>query len=239
MILLHVQDVCKAFGGLKALHNVSLKVMSGQIVGVIGPNGAGKTTLFGCISGFHHCDSGTVTLAGSRTETLPPHSICRLGMGRTFQIVRPFEGMTVLENVMVGAMVRYSSPAKARDKAGEVLKRLGISHLGAREADGLSVADLRAMEVARALATEPKLLLLDEMLAGLTPVEAAQMHERFLRLRDEGLGLLVIEHSVPTVTALCDQVVVLNFGEVLAVGTASEVLADARVQESYLGNKHA
>lgn len=239
MMLLNVQGVSKAFGGLKALHNVSLQVAAGQIVGVIGPNGAGKTTLFGCISGFHRCDSGTVTLAGVRTETLPPHSICRLGMGRTFQIVRPFEGMTVLENVMVGAMVRYPGTAKARDKASEVLHRVGISHLGDRDADGLSVADLRAMEVARALATEPKLLLLDEMLAGLTPVEAAQMHERFMRLRDEGLGLLVIEHSVPTVTALCDQVVVLNFGEVLAVGTASEVLADALVQEAYLGNKHA
>ncbi|RYX90303.1 MAG: ABC transporter ATP-binding protein [Comamonadaceae bacterium] len=239
MMLLEATGVSKAFGGLQALKGVDLQVRRGEIVGVIGPNGAGKTTLFGCLSGFHRSDAGQVTLCGERIDRSQPHDICRLGMARTFQLVRPFQGMTVLENVMVAAMVRHPATAVARDKAAHVLERTGIVHLAGRDASGLSLADLRAMEVARALATEPQLLLLDEMLAGLTPVEAEQMHERFLSLRDDGLGLLVIEHSVPTVTRLCDQVVVLDFGQVIASGTSAHVLANARVQEAYLGKRPA
>lgn len=235
MNLLELHGVSKSFGGLRALKLVSFNVDARQIVGVIGPNGAGKTTLFGCISGFHRCTSGTVLLKGRQIQTLSPHEICAAGVGRTFQLVRPFEGLSVIENVMVGAMLRHKKASDARAKAAAILKKLDMMHLADRRADGLGVADLRAMEVARALSTEPALLLLDEMLAGLTSVESDRMHSRFKLLRDEGLGLLVIEHSVPTMRALCDKVVVLNFGELLAAGTSTEVLANPQVQEAYLG----
>jgi branched-chain amino acid transport system ATP-binding protein len=235
MNLLEVDAVDKAFGGLRALRGVSLTVREGQIVGVLGPNGAGKTTLFGCVSGFHRPDRGAIRVRGHRVDGLPAHRICQSGVGRTFQIVRPFQGMQVIENVMVGAMLRRPDPRQARRAAEAVLERLGLAHLASRAATSLGVADLRAMEVARALATEPSLLLLDEMLAGLTAVEAQTMHDRFVKLRDEGLGLLVIEHSVPTMRALCEHVLVLNFGEPLAVGTPDEVLANPRVQEAWLG----
>ncbi|MEO8297791.1 MAG: ABC transporter ATP-binding protein [Burkholderiales bacterium] len=237
-VLLEAQGLSKAFGGLKALEGVSLAVTQGQILGVIGPNGAGKTTLFSCLSGFHRADAGSITLEGRRIESMPPHRICGFGLARTFQLARPFQGMSVLENVMVAGMSRYPKVDDAREKAHAVLDRVGIVHLTSRDASGLSLADLRAMEVARALATEPKVLLLDEMLAGLTPVEADRMHERFLQLKADGLGLVVIEHSVPSVTRLCDQVVVLNFGEVLATGTAAEVLNNPDVQEAYLGKRN-
>jgi len=235
--LLEVCGVSKAFGGLKALQNVSLSVRPSQILGVIGPNGAGKTTLFNCLSGFHRADAGRIVMEGQNIASMAPHRICELGLARTFQLVRPFQGMSVLENVMVAAMVRHPKLADARERACLVLERIGIKHLADRDASGLSLADLRAMEVARALATQPKLLLLDEMLAGLTPVEADRMHERCLQLRTEGLGLIVIEHSVPTVTRLCDQIVVLNFGEVLATGSSAEVLSNPEVQEAYLGKR--
>lgn len=238
MSLLCVTGVSKAFGGLRALTNVSFKVERGQILGVIGPNGAGKTTLFGCLSGFHQADTGRIELAGHRIDGLRPHRICALGLARTFQLVRPFQGMSVIENVMVAAMMRHRAVADARRMAAESLERVGIAHLADRDSSSVGLSDLRAMEIARALATDPALLLLDEMLAGLTPVEADAMHHRILALRDEGLGVIVIEHSVPTVTRLCDQVLVLNFGEPLATGTAAEVLADERVREAYLGKHH-
>ena len=235
MTLLSVTGLSKRFGGLQALGEVSLAVEPGRITGVIGPNGAGKTTLFGCISGLHRPDAGTINLDGARIDGQPPHRVCALGVARTFQLVRPFEGLSVLDNVTVGALLRHPRPAVARAAAHAVLERLGLQALAARAADSLGVADLRAMEVARALATEPRLLLLDEVLAGLTAVEAVALHERLLRLREQGLALLVIEHSVPTVTALCEQVVVLDFGRVIAQGSPAEVLADARVQQAYLG----
>jgi ABC-type branched-subunit amino acid transport system ATPase component len=237
-MLLSAKNLSKSFGGLHALRDVSLTVDKGEIVGVIGPNGAGKTTLFGCLSGFHMPDSGTVYLAGTQVDKLAAHQICKLGLARTFQLVRPFQGLTVLENVMVGAMVHFKSVTPARLYAREVIELLGIEHLTDRNASELGLADLRAMEVARGLATKPVVLLLDEMLAGLTSVEAEKMHERFFRLRDAGLGLLMIEHSVPSVTRLCDKVVVLNFGEVLTQGTADEVLSNRQVQDAYLGTIH-
>jgi branched-chain amino acid transport system ATP-binding protein len=238
MTLLSVTGLGKHFGGLRALSDVSLSVAAGRITGVIGPNGAGKTTLFACISGLHHPDAGSIHFNGQRIDGLPPHRVCGLGVARTFQLVRPFEGLSVLDNVTVGALLRHRRADAARASAHAVLEQLGLTHLADRAADGLGVADLRAMEVARALATEPRLLLLDEMLAGLTAVEAGAMHERFVQLRERGLGLLLIEHSVPTVTALCDQVTVLDFGRVIAQGSPAEVLADAQVQQAYLGKAH-
>ncbi len=234
--LLDIDGVGKSFGGLTALRDVRFQVPQGAIMGIIGPNGAGKTTLFNCISGLMKPDTGCVRFGGREIQGLRPHRICRLGLARTFQIVRPFRGMSVLENVKVAAFARHDRGPAAEAHARAVLADLGMAHMADTDAGILGVADLRRLEIARALATDPQVLLLDEMLAGLTATEAAALCDQIRALRDRGLTILLVEHSVPVVQALCDRAVVLNFGEVLTQGRTAEVLADERVQEAYLGS---
>ncbi len=218
---LSVRGLTKSFGGLTALGNVSFELDERSIFGIIGPNGAGSIV-------FH----------GAEIAGHAPAAVCRHGIARTFQIVRPFHGMTVLENVMVGAFFHHRARAAARRAAEAVLERMGMQALAARDASSLGVADLRALEVARCLATEPKLLLLDEMLAGLTRPEAERMGRKIQDLRDGGMTIMLVEHSVPAIAALCDRVLVLNFGEVLAQGPTAQVLRDPAVEAAYLGKAH-
>ncbi|GFE89625.1 ABC transporter ATP-binding protein [Steroidobacter agaridevorans] len=234
--LLEVQRVSKSFGGLHALSDVSFEVGAGEIFAVIGPNGAGKTTLFNCLAGAATLTSGAIRLGGQRIDGRPPHEICRRGLARTFQLVKPFRGMTVLENVKVAAFSRYPSTKQATAAARAVLDRIGMAGLAEHDAETLNVAQLRQLEIARALATEPQLLLLDEMLAGLTPTESTAMCERIRQLPRAGIAVIVVEHSIPVVTSLCARAVVLCFGKVLTQGSTCEVIANPRVQEAYLGN---
>ena len=237
--LLEVRGVGKTFGGLRALNDVSFTVGKGEIFAIIGPNGAGKTTLFNCIAGALRPTSGEIRFDGARIDGRPPHEICDAGLVRTFQIVKPFRGMTVLENVQVAAFSRHPSTREAERAARRLVERLDMEDLAEVDADELNVAQMRRLEIARALATEPKLLLLDEMLAGLTATETAAMCDRIRRLPGEGVTVIVVEHSIPVVRSLCGRAVVITFGELLTEGAVDEVVRDPRVQEAYLGKADA
>ncbi len=233
--LLEVCGVGRLFGGLRALHDVSFSAREGEITGVIGPNGAGKTTLFNCVAGTLRPSYGTINFKGRSIVGHTPEANCRAGLARTFQVVRPFMGMSVLDNVKVGALSRVSTVREAEEVAREVLERLGMDQLADRDASTLGVAAMRRLEIARALATRPRLLLLDEMLAGLTATETSDLCDQLAVLPHEGVTIVLIEHSVPVVTRLCQQVVVLQFGEVICSGSGKDVLANERVREAYLG----
>ena len=233
--LLRLSGVSKRFGGLQALSDVSFAVATGEILAIIGPNGAGKTTLFNCIAGATAPTSGEILLDGHRIDGLRPHQLCERGLARTFQIVKPFRGMTVLENVKVAALSQHRSAAAAEAAASAMLEQLGMLGVAAVDAEELTVAELRRLEIARALATRPRLLLLDEMLAGLTVAEAAEMCDRIRRLPEDGIAVVVVEHSVPIVSRLCSRAVVLDFGRVLMEGPTADVIADPRTQAAYLG----
>ncbi|MBI3969228.1 MAG: ABC transporter ATP-binding protein [Chloroflexi bacterium] len=235
MPLLETDRVCRYFGGLKAVHEISLKVEPGEILGIIGPNGAGKTTLFNVLSGYYRPTSGTVSYEGRRISGLKPHQICKLGVARTFQLVKPFPKLTVLDNVVVGALNRTSSDRVAEAAAADVLELTGLSAKRNSLGSSLPIADRKRLEVARALATQPRLLLLDEVMAGLTATEIAEAVELVRRVRESGITIVLIEHVMAAVMALSDRIVVMHHGELIAQGSSSEVARNPAVIEAYLG----
>ena len=235
MNVLTVENISKSFRGLKAVSNASFEIPEGTINALIGPNGAGKTTIFNIIAGIFPPDSGSISFGGRPVHGLRPHEICAAGIGRTFQIVKPFAGLTVLENVMVGGFLRESTTEGARAVAMQVLERLQLAPKRDLPASALTLPDRKRLEVARALATRPTLLLLDEVMAGLRPTECDQMVEVFRGLNREGLTILLIEHVMRAVMALARHVGVLHHGEVIARGTPQEIVRNPAVLESYLG----
>ncbi|WP_341703183.1 ABC transporter ATP-binding protein [Ferrovibrio sp.] len=235
--LLAVEGISKSFRGLRAVSAASLSVPEGGIVSLIGPNGAGKTTCFNMIAGVFRPDEGSITFAGRRIDGLRPDLICRAGIGRTFQIVKPFKELSALDNVIVGALRAEADVRRARKKAEAVLDRLGMLDKRDQPAAQLTLPERKRLEVARALATEPKLLLLDEVMAGLRPTETDQMVAVFRDLNRQGVTILLIEHVMRAVMALSQQVVVLHYGEVIAAGAPEQVVRDPAVLECYLGEE--
>jgi branched-chain amino acid transport system ATP-binding protein len=234
--LLEVTNVSKNFSGLRAVADVSFSVPEGAVFAVIGPNGAGKTTLFNLIAGVMRPDTGTIAFQGARIDGHAPDEVCRRGIGRTFQIVRPFPGLSVEDNVAVGALLHHPDPPAAMRRAHEILWRLDLFEKRSRLAGALTLPDRKRLEVARALATEPKLLLLDEVMAGLRPTETDHMVGILRRLsQDGGLTILLIEHVMRAVMSVASRVLVLHHGAAIAEGTPEAVVRDPAVVESYLG----
>jgi branched-chain amino acid transport system ATP-binding protein len=234
--VLEVRGLSKRFGGLQAVKSVDLTVAEGSITALIGPNGAGKTTCFAMIAGFVRPDAGTVRFAGTDITAAPPEAIAREGVVRTFQITQPFAGLTVAENIRVGAFLRISDPAAATAHAREIGTRLGLGPYLDRPAASLTVSARKRLEVARALATSPRLLLLDEVMAGLTPTEVNELVEVIHSVRQSGVTILMIEHVMQAVAALAERSYVLAEGALIASGTPREIASDPRVVEAYLGH---
>ena len=238
--LLEVTAISKHFRGLKAVSEISFSIEAGHIVALIGPNGAGKTTTFNMIAGVYAPDEGEIRFAGRPIQGLRPDEICVAGIGRTFQLVKPFAGLSVLDNVVIGALRRSPRIADARRKAERILERLGIAGKRDLQASSLTLPDRKRLEVARALATEPRLLLLDEVMAGLRPTETDRMVEVFRELnRESGLTILLIEHVMRAVMALSREIHVLHHGELIASGAPDEVVRNPAVLECYLGEDAA
>jgi branched-chain amino acid transport system ATP-binding protein len=234
--MLEVEGLSKSFRGLRAVHDASFAVAEGSIVGLIGPNGAGKTTCFNMIAGVMRPDAGRVSFAGTRIDGWRPDRVCAAGIGRTFQMVKPFAGLTVIDNVVVGALLREKDVSAAKKRAAEIMEKLGLGSRRDQLASSLTLPDRKRLEVARALATRPRLLLLDEVMAGLRPTECDQIVTVFRELnRAEGLTILLIEHVMRAVMALAQGIVVLHHGEVIARGAPEAVVRDPAVLESYLG----
>jgi branched-chain amino acid transport system ATP-binding protein len=234
--ILEVRGVSKRFGGLVAVSDVSFSIAEGEILGLIGPNGAGKTTLFNVVNGVYKADQGTITFAGKDITHCSPDQVVHLGLARTHQIVKPLNDLTVLDNVTVGACFgrEYLDMAAARKVASEVLRQVGLERTDMM-ARSLTIAGKKRLEIARALAAKPTLLLLDEVLAGLNPTEVAMMIELVRKIRDSGISVLMIEHLMQAIMSLSDRIVVLNLGRKLAEGRPDEVVHNSDVVECYLG----
>ena len=238
MRILEGERVTKYFGGLAAISNVDFHIDQGDIVGLIGPNGAGKTTLFNLISGALVLNSGVIKFKGQRISGLKPHQICRTGVARTFQSVRVFANISVLGNVLLGSLFGTSTGMSSTDvnrEATELLEFVGLPARRAIPAKNLTLANQKRLEVARALATKPELLLLDELIAGLNPTETAQAMELVSRIRDRGITILMIEHVMKAIMSICNQVIVLHHGEKIAEGTPQKIATSKTVVEVYLG----
>ena len=239
MPILEINHVSKFFGGLAAVSDVSFSVEAGSIMGLIGPNGAGMTTLFNCITGYYPPSRGEVFFHGRRMNGLDPDKVCMLGMVRTWQKVRPLARLSVVDNVMVGALAHTSSLRTARALAMDQLRVVGLDHRADFTAGGLPIGERKKLEVARALATRPKLLLLDEVMGGLNPAESAEIIQLILDIKQQGLTQMVIEHDMKAIMRISDRIVVLTSGEKLMEGTPQEVVTNPDVITAYLGESHA
>ena len=238
MSLLQTRGLSKRFGGVHAVAGLDLTVAEGEVLGLIGPNGAGKTTVFNLLSGFLVPDAGEIRFRGRSLRGVPPHSICRLGLARTFQIVRPFPRLSVLDNVVVGALARHPAAPDARARARAVVERVGLGAKAEHPAAGLTLSERKRLELARALATEPALLLLDEVMAGLNPTEIGAIVALVREIHRGGVSILLIEHNMRAVMALSHRIVVLNFGEMVAEGPPAAIASHPRVVEAYLGEEY-
>jgi branched-chain amino acid transport system ATP-binding protein len=237
MHFFETQRLTKAFGGLIAVNDVSFQVEEGEIYGLIGPNGSGKTTVFNVITAVYPITSGKILFRGKELNGLPTWKVCKEGVGRTFQIVKPLRRMTVLENVMTSAFCRTSNSSEAREKALKVLQFCEMEKKTDYPAKGLTIGDRKRMEIARALATEPKLLLLDETMAGLTPQEQAEGVQLIRKIRASGITIIIVEHIMQVIMNLCDRILCINYGQEIARGTPSEVGNNQAVIEAYLGKE--
>lgn len=238
MSLLELRDICMDFGGLRAIDTLSINIDQGQILGLIGPNGAGKSTAFNCVAGVYKPTAGAIFFDGQNITGAKPWDLCRMGLARTFQIVKPFATKTVLYNVMVGAFARTDHTDEAEAIALDVLKSLNLDHKKDFLAGALTIADRKRLEIARAMATAPKLLLLDEVMAGLRPTEVDEMIDIFRQVRDSGVTIFVIEHIMRAVMALCDELVVIQFGRKICEGNPEDVAKDEKVIKAYLGEEY-
>ena len=236
--LLEVQHVTQRFGGLVANRDISIKIERGELVGLIGPNGAGKSTLFNLIAGVMRPSEGRVLFDGADVTAWPATARCARGLARTFQVVKSFDTMSVIDNVIVGALVRTTATGEARSKASEVLEFTGLAHRAEALASELIPAEKRRLEVARALATAPKLLLLDEVMTGLTPSEAKRGVELVRNIRETGVTVLMVEHVMEIVMPLVDRAIVLDLGRVICEGKPADVVRDEAVITAYLGERH-
>jgi branched-chain amino acid transport system ATP-binding protein len=238
MRILELKGVSKSFGGLKAVEDFKLSIEEGEILGLIGPNGAGKSTIFNCIAGVYPPTAGEIYFKGENITHRRPWDLCRKGLARTFQIVKPFSSRTVLYNVTVGAFATTGKRAEAERRALKVLRTLHMEDIRNARAGNLTVAYLKRLEIARALATQPKILLLDEVMAGLRPTEVDEMVKIIKEVRESGVTIFVIEHIMRAIMALSDRVAVLHFGKKIAEGTPKEVASDERVIKAYLGEEY-
>jgi branched-chain amino acid transport system ATP-binding protein len=239
MKVLQLENLIMRFGGLTAVNSLNLSINKGEILGLIGPNGAGKSTAFNCIAGVYHPTEGSVRFQGEVINNKKPWDLCKKGLARTFQIVKPFASKSVLYNVMVGAFAKTEKTSEAEEKAIKVLKTLNFEKKKDMKAGNLTIADRKRLEIARALATEPRLLLLDEVMAGLRPAEVDEVVDIIKELRQKGMTIFVIEHIMRAVMALSDRIVVIHFGKKIAEGTPEEVASDENVIKAYLGDDYA
>ncbi|HET7670004.1 MAG TPA: ABC transporter ATP-binding protein [Burkholderiales bacterium] len=239
MAVLEARGIVKRFGGLVAVSDASLEAHAGRITALIGPNGAGKTTLFAIVAGFLQPDGGSVKFDGRDITGMAPHRVCRLGVVRTFQIVQPFGALSVRENIAVGSHLHERSRARALHEAEKIARQVGMQAQLDKPAQGLTIAGRKRLELARALATQPRLLLLDEVMAGLTPTEVNEIVAVIRSIRDAGVTILLIEHVMQAVMSLSDDIYVLNQGRIIAHGGPREIASDAQVIEAYLGRRTA